>query len=345
MTHVTRINLALQGGGAHGAFTWGVLDALLDREDIEVAGISGTSAGALNGAAFKSGMVEGGRDGARATLDRVWAEMAGISDFRMAGWLAPAIPANAALTSAMQAAVPFAWLETLGALSTPYAYGPFYRNPLAQVVDKLDCGRLGHPEGPALHVCATNVRTGKVRVFSGDQVTPDAILASACLPEIFQAVEIEDAETGRVDPYWDGGYSGNPALFPLFDPALPRDIVVVQINPMERDGTPRTPEEIHNRLNEITMNSSLLRELRAIDFVRRLLAQNHLPDGMMKDVLMHVIADDALMGDLSVRTKLAPSPVLLVRLKEAGRAACQKFLDTHGDKLGREASLDLRATM
>ena len=194
---VTRINLALQGGGAHGAFTWGVLDRLLDEEDIEVAGISGTSAGALNGAAFKAGYARGGRDGARATLDALWARMGAVQDMRLPGWMGGPIswmekfftPPTAEIAQIMEYAPPFVAANMLDQVTSPYFYGPFYRNPLQSVVEAFDFEDVCAGEGPRLFVCATNVRTGKPRIFTRDQVTTDAILASACLPTLFQSIE------------------------------------------------------------------------------------------------------------------------------------------------------------
>ncbi|PTQ75138.1 patatin-like phospholipase family protein [Celeribacter persicus] len=338
-----RINLALQGGGAHGAFTWGVLDRLLEHEEVEIAAISGTSAGALNGAALKSGLVRNGRAGAKEALDGLWEEMGAVSDVRLDAWLSQFGPTTEMVTRMLQASVPFAFLDSIATFTSPYVYGAFYENPLSDVVEALNCPDIASKKGPALFISTTNVRTGKIRVFSGAEVTTDVILASACLPELFQAVEIEDPVTGVTDPYWDGGYTGNPALFPLFEPEFPQDVVIVNINPLERPGTPKTPEEIQNRINEISFNSSMLRELRAIQFVRNLIAEKRLPAGSMKDVLIHMIADDDLMQDLSARTKLVPSPLLLSRMKEAGRAACDRFLEAHFDDLGKRASVDLKA--
>lgn len=334
-----RINLALQGGGAHGAFTWGVLDRLLDEDGIEVAGITGTSAGALNGAAFKSGMVQGGRAGARAALDDLWHGMSIVGDMRLTAWMMPVDPAQ--MVQAMETLMPFSPLDTFSRLVSPYSYGPFYRNPLRPAVDAFDFGDVCSDQGPELFVCATNVRTGKIRVFSGAEITTDAILASACLPEIFQAVEMDDPETGRREAYWDGGYTGNPALFPLFNSGLPDDVVIVNINPLERDEIPKTPQQIANRVNEISFNSSLLRELRAIAFVGRLLDEGKLERGSMSQVNVHMIADDALMNDLSAGTKLMPLPRLLARLKEAGRGAADRFLAQHRQDLGARSSVDL----
>lgn len=338
-----RINLALQGGGAHGAFTWGVLDRLLQEPHIEIAGLSGTSAGALNAAALKAGLVAGGRDDARRLLDRIWHQIGAVRDLRLTGWFASFLPPVGTLNSVAETLMPLSPVDMASRLVSPYDLGPFYRNPLEPVVRSLRYDRVCAGEGPALFVAATNVRTGKIRIFEGSDVSTEAILASACLPTVFQAVEIDDPGTGRTEAYWDGGYTGNPALFPLFDPALPDDIVVVSINPLERDILPRTPQEIQNRINEISFNSSLLRELRAISFVRRLIAEGRIPEGAMKRVRMHLIADDSLMNSLSVTSKLAPTPYLLHELKEAGRAACDAFLTAHCDDLNTRDTLDLAA--
>ncbi len=338
MTGVKRINLALQGGGAHGAFTWGVLDRLLEDEGIEIAGISGTSAGALNGAALKSGLLEGGREGARANLSWLWEQMGAVQDMRMPAWMAGAMPAPGAVSALLEASPPFAAVDAMARMVSPYAYGPFYMNPLERIARQFHYDTVCAEAGPRFFVGATNVHTGKIRVFSGDEITTDSLLASACLPTLFKAVEIDGAH------YWDGGYTGNPALFPLFDGDLPEDILIVHINPLDRAEVPKSPQEIQNRINEISFNSSLLRELRAINFVQRLLADGSLTPGTMKQVHVHMIADDALMRELSVASKLVPSPYLLQRLRDAGRAAADGFLARHRDDLNRKSTVDLAAT-
>ena len=342
-----KINVALQGGGAHGAFTWGVLDRLLEDEEIEIAGISGTSAGALNGAALKAGLVADGagqdRAAARANLDWLWHQVAGLNDLRMAAWFAQVAPPTAAVSAALEATPAFAAADLASRIVSPYAWGPLYRNPLARIAERFDYSHVCAEAGPAFFVSATNVRTGKIRVFSGAEISTEAILASACLPTLFQAVEIDDPATGVREAYWDGGYTGNPALFPLFSGDLPDDIVVININPLHRPEVPRSGQDIQNRINEISFNSSLLRELRAIAFVRRLLHEGRLAPGSMADINVHMIADDALMRDLSVATKLIPSAVVLSRLKEAGRAAASAFLAEHKGDIGVRPSVDLAA--
>ena len=260
-----------------------MLDRLLQDETIEIAGISGTSAGALNGAALKSGLVEGGRTGARDNLDWLWQQVGAIGDMRLAHWMTSLTPGPGAISRAIETSLPYSIADTLSRVFSPYSYGPFYdKDFILGIV--LVCADAG----PALFVCATNVRTGKVKVFTGDEITTNAILASACLPTVFKAVEIGD------EAYWDGGYTGNPALFPLFEPELPSDIVIVNINPLERDELPMDAHGILNRINEISFNSSLLRELRAIHFVQRLISEGKVSSNSMKKVRVHMIADDDL---------------------------------------------------
>lgn len=335
-----RINLALQGGGAHGAFTWGVLDRLLREDDIEICAISGTSAGALNGAALKAGMAKGGREGARENLDWLWTQVSGVSDLRMAHWLAPF--GVGALSQALSYSWPITVADTLSSAVSPYAYGPFYRNPLSDIVARFDYRHICDRNAPRLFIGATRVRNGKIRIFREEEITGDAIMASACLPTMFKAVEIDDSETGRREAFWDGGFTGNPALFPLFADDLPGDILVVSINPLERDNIPVTPQQIQNRVNEISFNSSLLRELRAIEFVQRLLDDGTLPPGRMSRVRVHMVGDDDLMGKLSVTTKLVPNVAVIAALKEAGIAAAEGFLARDAQNIGERSSLDLQ---
>ncbi len=336
-----RINLALQGGGAHGAFTWGVLDRLLQEADIEIAAISGTSAGALNGAALKAGWAVGGAKGARDLLDQIWHQVGAVHDLRLTGWIAQALPPVGMINSWMEQLMPVSPVDVAALVTSPYQLGALYRNPLEPVVRSLNFDQVCATDGPELHIAATNVRSGKIRVFSGEEVSGDVILASACLPTLFQAVEFKDPKTGEMEAFWDGGYSGNPALFPLFRPHLPQDIMIVKINPQLRSDVPQTPQEIQNRINEISFNSSLLRELRAIHFVRELIADGRIERGTMKDVLMHIVADDDLMNSLSVTSKLTPTPYLLHTLKEAGRRACEGFLAAHKDDLNTRATVSL----
>ena len=333
--------MALQGGGAHGAFTWGVLDALLEDEDIEIAAISGTSAGALNGAALKAGIQAGGRVGAKASLDQLWEQVGNLDEARVADWMFPGLPFVAAMAEAVGEMFPFSPQGIAAQLVSPYAWGAAYQNPLDKIVRRLDFTHVCAATGPKLFVSATNVRSGKIRVFSGDQIGPEVLMASACLPTAFQAVELNDPKTGVSEAYWDGGYAGNPALFPLYNKALPDDVVIVSINPMRRDEVPKSAVDIQNRINEISFNAALLGELRAIEFVKRLIGQGKMEKGVMKEVLIHFISDEALMNDLTASSKLNPSPALLYRLKAAGRAAAAAFLQGHRGDIGKRASIDL----
>lgn len=341
MAKAKRVNLALQGGGAHGAFTWGVLDRILEDERIDIAAITGTSAGALNGAALKAGLLQGGRDGAIANLDWLWTEIGATDNDHLSGWMHGLTPG--AVSHAVESSPFYQAMDFYSRMASPYSLGLLYKHPLRAVVEKLNYDTVCAKEGPELFVCATNVRSGKIRIFARDDITTDAILASGCLPTLFQAVEIFDPKTDRIEAYWDGGYMGNPALFPLFEPEFPQDVLIVNINPLHREQVPRKATEIQNRINEISFNGSLFRELRAIQFVRDLLAKGKVEQGTMKDVLVHMISDDALMTQLSVATKSVPTPYVLAELKSAGRAAAGGFLDRHFDDLGDRSTVDLRA--
>ena len=227
---------------------------------------------------------------------------------------------------------------------SPYDLNPFNINPLrALLIEQLHFDAVCQADPPHLFICATNVRTGKARVFKDEEIGTEAILASTCLPSVFQAVEIDDPETGRREAYWDGGFTGNPSLWPLFYGTEARDLLIVHINPIVREALPRTARDILNRTNEISFNAALLGELRAITFVRRLLAEGVIPQGVMKDVLVHSIADDDTMGKLGVATKMHADWTLMRNLKQVGREAAERFLADHWSDLGERASVDLRA--
>jgi len=334
-----RINLALQGGGSHGAFTWGVLLRLLEEEGIEIAAVSGTSAGALNGAALVQGLAQGGRAGAAAMLDRLWGAIGAryaLSPLRntpLENWLwGPDLSHGLAWQA----------FDALTRLFSPYQFNPFpvEMNPLRQVLDEvLDLGVLcHHPEAPALHVTATNVRSGKPRVFARHELSRDALLASACLPHLFRAVEIEG------EAYWDGGFMGNPALWPLYEKAGgPPDIVLVGINPISRPDIPQTTGEIDTRTNEIGFNASLMYEMRAIEFVQRLVDQGTLGPPRYQRLFVHLIEDEERMRRLGISSKYNGNPDFLRSLCEDGRAAAEAWLAENRDAIGRRDTLDLRA--
>ncbi|WP_068310590.1 patatin-like phospholipase family protein [Polycladidibacter hongkongensis] len=330
-----QLNLALQGGGAHGAFTWGVLDYLLEHDSIEIGQISGTSAGAMNAVALADGLVEGGPEKARETLARFWrgvSKSSSVNPFQrsqldvwMGNWSLEHSPAYTAWDLASRV-----W--------SPYQLNPLGYNPLRELVAELiDFDRVACCSKLALHIAATNVRSGKIKIFTGEEVTLDATMASCCLPYVFQAVEIGD------EAYWDGGYMGNPPLFPLFHSGGITDILLVQINPVARDEVPRTASEISERLNEITFNSTLLRELRAIDFVSRLLDDGILDRKNYTRVHMHRIEATSKLITFGASSKLNPQWEFLEQLFEIGRDAAQDWVARHLQHIGDVSTLDLAA--
>ena len=333
---VKSINLALQGGGSHGAFTWGVLDRLLEDERLEIEGISGTSAGAMNAAALAQGYVEGGREGARASLDRFWRK---ISDFSRYSPIQRSLFDRLMGNWNLDTSPGYLLLDTIGRAFSPYQTNPLNWHPIRTVLEEeIDIARIRRCDNINLFVSATNVRTGKVRVFDREDLSIDALLASACLPTVFQAIEIDG------DPYWDGGYMGNPAIFPLIYGCASPDVLIVQINPVEREGTPQTPAEILNRLNEITFNSTLMRELRAIAFVQRLIHQDMLNGAhveRMKLMHIHMIGAEEHMKEFGASSKMNADPEFLHYLRQLGRSQAEKWLETTFDKIGEHTSIDI----
>lgn len=339
------VNLALQGGGAHGAFTWGALDRILQEEDIDIEGVTATSAGAMNAAALKHGWVKGGREGARETIANFWLSLTGLdgagSDAVME-WLRLFAPAPAFTARALQYNPAVVAGSALTRVLSPYQFNPTNYHPLRETVETLlDERTMDSSEGPKLFINATNVRSGKSRIFEGREVTTDAILASACLPTLYQAIEIEDPRTGRLEAYWDGGFVGNPALYPLFYRTRTPDIIIVHINPLYREELPVTSSEIESRVNEISFNASLLRELRAIHFVNRMLDAGTIVEGAMKRNHVHSIHDDALMNQLGLISKMTPNRALLLQLRDAGYAAADRFLGESRETIGRDSTVDL----
>jgi len=330
-----KINLALQGGGSHGAFTWGVLDHLLEDGRLDVEAISGTSAGAMNAVVYAEGYLDGGREGARKALEAFWRAVSDGGSLSQ-GW-------SGAFDKMM---MPFGydkspmfwWADMVTHYASPYEFNPLGLNPLRDMLSKaVDFKKVRACENLKLFISATNVKTGKIAVFERQNLTPDHVMASACLPLVFQAVVIDG------ESYWDGGYMGNPALFPLFYDSACADTMIVQINPIERDETPHTAIEIQNRLNEITFNGALLRELRAVEFVQRLCDQGKIgpPDYMRP--LMHRIDGAAPLSQFSAASKMDSSWSSLTALRDIGRAAAKSWLAKHYDDVGTRDTLDLRA--
>lgn len=328
------INLALQGGGSHGAFTWGVLDFFMEDGRVSLEGISGTSAGAMNAAVLAQGYMEGGADGARAALEEFWLQVS-----RM-GSLSPIQRSPLDVLTgrwSLDSSPAYVMYDLLSRVASPYDVNPLNINPLRDLVESsIDFDKVRACSAMKLFIAATNVHTGKIKVFERPELTSDMVLASACLPFLYQAVEIDGV------PYWDGGYVGNPPLYPLFYGTRSKDVVIVQINPIERQETPKTSREILNRVNEISFNSSLLRELRGIDFVHRLLDDNKLDRTKYADVLVHRIEETQQLNPLSASSKLNAEWSFLTHLRDIGRASAKRFLDLHFDSLGKRSTLDLR---
>ncbi|MEM6947545.1 MAG: patatin-like phospholipase family protein, partial [Pseudomonadota bacterium] len=267
------ISLALQGGGAHGAFTWGVLDRLLESDLLSIKAITATSAGAMNALSMVSGLAENGTEGARAALEFFWREVSR----RSAPLAVASPPTGMEAINPFTAWTPFSFATVLSNFASPYDLNPFDFNPLRDALEKSINFEAVAQSGIEIHLAATNVETGRVRIFTGEDITLDAALASGCLPQTFKAVEIDGV------PYWDGGYLGNPALFPLIYSKAPGDILLVLLNPLTRQGTPKSAGAIQDRLNEISFNSALMSEMRAISFVRKLLDENWMADRMRQD--------------------------------------------------------------
>ncbi|MCX7111937.1 MAG: patatin-like phospholipase family protein [Proteobacteria bacterium] len=328
---VVPIDLALQGGGSHGAFTWGVLDHLLEVPWLRFDGISGTSAGAMNAAVMVDGYAEGGPEGARAALESFWKRVAdaalfsplrrGPLEILTGQWTLDYSPL-------------FLALDISSRVFSPYDLNPGGSNPLTKILlDSINFTRLA--TAPIrLFVTATNVRTGRGRIFRNADLTPDALLASACLPTMFQAVEIDG------EAYWDGGFSGNPTITPLVRESEAHDTLLVQINPVNRPGTPRTARDIHNRLNEIAFNSPLMKELRMIALLQQVADPGHSEGALWAGMRIHRIASEA-MTELNASSKMLAEWGFFCKLRDEGRRTAAAFLETHGADLGVRSTFDL----
>ena len=329
------VDLALQGGGSHGAFTWGVLDRLLEEPWLRIEAISGTSAGAMNAAVLVDGWMQGGAQGARATLETYWRQVSRAAAFSpvqrspldrlMGRWTLDTSPAYVAM-------------DLMARVLSPYDLNPLGLNPLRTILaESIDFDRLaGAPI--KLFITATNVRTGRGRIFRNAQITPDVLLASACLPTMFQAIEIEG------EPYWDGGYAGNPTLTPLVRESDAHDTILVQINPRERPDPPRTANEILNRLNEISFNSPLMKELRMMALLRQVADPGHGEGARWAGMRTHRIMSDAL-AHFGASSKLNAEWEFVSLLKEEGRKSAGTFLTAHGEDIGKHSTTDIDALL
>lgn len=327
------IDIALQGGGAHGAFTWGVLDRLLDEKRLHIDGISGTSAGAMNAVVLADGFARGGGPaGAQRALRAFWKAVSAASRFSpLQRTLLDRLMGNWSLDSSPG----YLLLQMTGSLISPYDFNPLNINPLRDLLRRLvDFDRVRACNELNLFISATNVRTGKARVFRRHELDVDKIMASACLPQLFQAVEIDG------EAYWDGGYMGNPALFPLIDETDAHDLIIIQINPIVRDELPRSAPEIMNRLNEITFNASLVREISSILLMKRLIDEEHINRVRYTDMRLHHIKADAELERLSVSSKFNAEWEFLDHLHRIGYAAAERWITANIDRVGRESTLD-----
>lgn len=325
------VDLALQGGGSHGAFTWGVLDRLLEEPWLQIEAISGTSAGAMNAAVLADGWLEGGAPGARAALGAYWARVA------QAGTLSPLqrTPLDRAMGRwTLDHSPAFVGFDMMARIFSPYNLNPTGINPLKSILDEsIDFERLAHSP-IKLFITATNVRTGRGRIFRNGEITPDVLLASACLPTLFQAIEIDG------DPYWDGGYVGNPTITPLIRESDARDTILVQINPRERPGTPRSANEILNRLNEVSFNAALMKELRMIALLRQVADPGSGEGARWAGMRTHRIMTE-MMVDLGYSSKMIAEAAFLEMLRDEGRRAAGAFLAEHSDDIGQRSTTDL----
>jgi NTE family protein len=325
------IDLALQGGGSHGAFTWGVLERLLEENWLRIAAISGTSAGAMNAAVLVAGWTEAGAEGARHALAKYWQRVSRAAtlsplqrsplDRLMGRWTLDTSPAYIAM-------------DLMSRLLSPYDLNPAGFNPLRNIlVESIDFERLA-ASSIKLFVTATNVRTGLGRIFRDPEITADVLLASACLPTMFRAVEIDG------EAYWDGGYAGNPTITPLIRESDAHDTIIVQINPRERADMPRSAADILNRLNEISFNSPLMKELRMIALLRQVADPGTGEGARWAQMRTHRIMTDAL-AKFGASSKVNGEWEFLAMLREEGRHAAGEFLKTHADDLGRRSTADI----
>ena len=325
------VDFALQGGGAHGAFTWGALDRLLEEPWLRIDGISGTSAGAMNAAVLVDGHAKDGADGARAALENFWRRVSNAAllsplrrtplDILLGRWTLDHSPV-------------FLAMDLMARVFSPYDLGPGGTNPLRDILaESVDFARLAQAS-IKLFITATNVRTGRGRVFRNGEITPDVLLASACLPTLFQAIEIDG------EGYWDGGYSGNPTITPLVRECNSKDTVLVQINPVERPGLPRSARDILNRLNEVSFNAVLLKELRMIALLRQVAQPDNSENAKWADMRIHRISSD-VMVELGYSSKLNAEWEFLCMLRDEGRRAGDAFLRDHHEDLGRRSTFDL----
>lgn len=335
VTSKKKINLALQGGGSHGAFTWGVLDRLLADGRIEIEGISGTSAGAMNATVLSYGLAIGGADEARAKLSQFWQKIIELGQF---SYLKPSLLDKMFSRGNMDFSPSYLFFDYITKLFSPYELNPLNINPLRDILaGVVDFNLLHESAACKLFIAATNVNTGRLHVFKNGEVSLPVVMASACLPFLFQAVEING------ENYWDGGYVGNPPLFPLINETESQDILIIQINPMSISKLPTSAREVFDRINTVSFNSSLIRELRAVHFVTNLIDSGELSPEKHKRVFIHTIDAGSIVQDLGVSSKLNTDRDFIHYLYTSGQQLAEDFLNQHFDKIGKESSTDIAA--
>lgn len=340
------IDLALQGGGSHGAFTWGVLDRLLEEEWLEIAAVSGTSAGAMNAVALAAGLMDGGRAGAKRVLRQFWTRVAEISPFHTL----QSSPLGAAFAPAQALMEP--WLApfkqfnaALGSQLSPYQLNPLNLNPLRDVLlETVDFKRVCACHKTQLFIAATQVRTGQLRVFGQHELTADMVMASACLPLLFQAVEIDG------EAYWDGGYAGNPSLLPLITDSPADDLLLVQINSLQREAVPKRASDILDRINEVTFNASLLKEMRTLALMQQLVGTTRREDSpplfqRVQDLRVHMIDGGESLAPLGAESKTNTQWAFLSQLHDLGVDAADRWLAANRQDVGLRSSFDLSSVL
>jgi len=327
------VNLALQGVGSHGAFTWGVLDRLLEDERICFDGISATSAGAVNAVVLACGLAAGGREQAKVALRTYWQR---LSEMTSGGIFQPSVLDQMSGNFGLDLSPGFMFVDALSHFFSPYELNPIKYNPFKELLDEVvDFELVRRQKLVKLFLCATNVRTGKVKIFGSDELTADHVVASSCQPIMMHAVEIEG------EFYWDGGFMGNPAIFPVIYACEARDIVLVHLTPTDRPETPMTATAIYSRMQEVAFNSSLMREMRAIAFVTELIDSGKMADG--KRMLIHEIDGEDVIGTLSNSSRLNGNWGFLTYLHKAGRERADQWLAANFDRIGVETTVDMRA--
>lgn len=330
-----KVNLALQGGGAHGAFAWGVLDTFLEKDIFSINAISATSAGSMNAVVLAQGMMEGGNEGARQLLYEFWHAM---SDYGKLFGITSTLPIDLFFEPYLRAPISFCFYNSITNIFSPYQFNPANYHPIRKVLERIiNIDQIIKHSPVKLFLGATNVKTGKIRIFDGEQLSIEAILASACLPKLFQAVEIDN------EYYWDGGYLGNPAIFPLIYNTNVKDIIILHTVPVVRSIVPTTVTEIDTRLREISFNSSLMREMRAIGFVSKLIDDGWIKkefQSKLKKIYMHCLSADQALSEYPLESVFVPEWDFLLKLRELGRDAARVWLQQHYESIGKHATID-----